>query len=155
MTLFAMASRAISAVFAAISVFAATAAEAAPQVAIDSAVFVERTRVRDGEPVRSLEPAAKLVRGDRVVTVVNWYRLGGSGGFTVTNALPAGLAYQQSADPSEEVSVDGGHAWGRLGQLRLGDRVATAEDVTHVRWRVSPARALAGAGRIAYAGFVR
>ncbi|MDE2403370.1 MAG: hypothetical protein KGM17_01475 [Sphingomonadales bacterium] len=133
----------------------ATPALAAPAVSVDSAVFVERTRLHHGETVRSLEPAARLSRGDRVVTVVNWYRLGGNGGFVVTNALPAGLAYQQSAEPSEEVSVDGGRNWGQLGALRIGGRTATPEDVTHVRWRVSPTQAMAGAGRIAYAGFVR
>ena len=149
-----MTNRAILAA-AALAAITALPAMAAPAVTVDSAVFVERTQLRDGAPVRSLEPAARLVRGDRVVTVVNWYRLGGTGGFTVVNALPAGLAYQQSAEPSEEVSIDGGRNWGRIGSLRLGDHFATAENVTHVRWRVSPAQALAGAGRIAYAGFVR
>ncbi|MBU6269337.1 MAG: hypothetical protein KGN34_17455 [Sphingomonadales bacterium] len=128
---------------------------AAPAVSVDSAVFVERVKLRDGAAVRSLEPASRLVRGDRVVTVVNWYRLGGNGGFVVTNALPNGLAYQASGEPSEEVSVDGGRTWGQLGALRVGGRVATPEDVTHVRWRVSPNQAMVGAGRIAYAGFVR
>jgi len=132
-----------------------TPALAAPAVSIDSAIFIEHTQLRDGTEVRSLEPAHRLSHGDRVVTVVNWYRLGGAGGFTVTNALPRGLAYQQSADASEEVSVDGGRSWGRIGTLKLGDRTATPEDITHVRWRVSPVQALAGAGRIAYAGFVR
>jgi len=133
----------------------AAPALAAPAVSVDSAVYVERVRLRDGAAVRSLEPASRLVRGDRVVTVVNWYRLGGNGGFVVTNALPGGLAYQASGEPSEEVSVDGGRTWGQLGNLHVGNRMATPEDVTHVRWRVSPTQAMAGAGRIAYAGFVR
>jgi hypothetical protein len=128
---------------------------ASPSVATDSAVYVERVTVRAGEPVRRLEPAARLVHGDRVVTVVNWYRMGGDGGFTVVNALPAGLAYQASGQAGEEVSTDGGRSWGRLGALMVGGRLACPEDVTHVRWRISAAQALAGTGRIAYAGFVR
>ena len=126
-----------------------------PQVALESAVFVEHTKLRDGATVRSLEPATRLARGDRVVTLVTWYRLGGSGGFTVTNPIPAGLAWQRSADDAEEVSVDGGHSWGRLGSLRVNGRLAAALDVTHVRWRVSPDMAEAGTGEITYSGVVR
>jgi hypothetical protein len=37
----------------------------------------------------------------------------------------------------------------------MGQRIATAQNVTHVRWRVSPAQAMAGSGRIAYAALVR
>jgi hypothetical protein len=133
----------------------ATPALASPSVATDSAVYVERVTLRGGEPVRRLEPAARLVHGDRVVTVVSWYRMGGDGGFTVVNALPAGLAYQASGQNGEEVSTDGGRNWGRLGALTIGGRLASPEDVTHVRWRVSAAQALAGTGRITYAGFVR
>lgn len=130
-------------------------AAASPSVATDSAVYVERVTLRGGEAVRRLEPAARLVHGDRVVTVVSWYRMGGDGGFTVVNALPAGLAYQASGQSGEDVSADGGRSWGKLGALTIGGRLASPEDVTHVRWRVSPAQALAGTGRIAYAGFVR
>ena len=105
--------------------------------------------------MRTLEPANRLNRGDRVVTLVTWYRLGGNGGFTVTNVLPQSLAYQRSAEGTEEVSVDGGKSWGRLGELHVGARLATPEDVTHVRWHVSPLQAQGGTGRIAYAGLVR
>ncbi len=128
---------------------------ASPAVTLDSAVYVEHVQQRNGTLTRALEPANRLNRGERVVTLVNWYMLGGSGGFTVVNAIPAGLAYQGSADGGEDVSVDGGKSWGKLAQLHIGARNATPEDVTHVRWRVSPQQALNGAGRIAYAGFVR
>ena len=128
---------------------------ASPAVTLDSAVYVEHVQQRNGTLIRALEPANRLNRGERVVTLVNWYMLGGSGGFTVVNAIPAGLAYQGSADGGEDVSVDGGKNWGKLAQLHIGARSATPEDVTHVRWRVSPQQALNGAGRIAYAGFVR
>lgn len=128
------------------------AAQAAPNVALDSAVFVER--VAEGN-VRRLEPATRLAPGDRVVTVVSWYRLGGDGSFVVTNPLPRAIAYQQSAREDEEVSVDGGRTWGRLGTLQIASRLASPEDVTHVRWRIPATRAARGSGRIAYAGIVR
>ena len=130
----------------------ASTASADPLVALDSAVFVERDQAAAG---RMLEPAARLSRGDRVVYVVSWTRMGGQGGFTVTNPLPRAVAFQGSANGDEEVSVDGGRSWGKLGALRVGNRFATAEDVTHVRWRVAPALAARGAGSITYSGIVR
>ena len=128
---------------------------AKPAVALDSAVYVEKMRSEDGGLTRSLEVPDQLSRGDRVVTVVTWYKLGGPGGFTVVNPLPRALAYQRSARADEEVSVDGGRSWGKLEALRIGTRHATPEDVTHVRWHIPEARALAGSGRIAYSGIVR
>ncbi len=134
-----------------------TAAQAQPHapVALDSAVYVER--VGNGNN-RSLEPATRLNRGDRVVTIVTWKRLGGtsnSGGFNIVNPLPNSLAYQASARDEEEISADGGRSWGQIGELRVGGRLATPEDVTHIRWRVAPRSAAAGSGRIAYSGIVR
>lgn len=125
---------------------------AAPAVTLDSAVFVEHALP---DSTRSLEPASRLNPGDRVVYVMRWYRLGGSGGFVVTNPLPRSVYFQGSANGDEEVSIDGGRSWGRLSALRIGSRLATPEDVTHVRWRVAPARAAAGSGRIAYSAIVR
>jgi hypothetical protein len=129
-----------------------TAAQASPAVALDSAVFVERVTPDSG---RMLEPATELSRGDRVVYVVRWYRMGGDGGFTVTNPLPRSVQFQGSANGDEEVSIDGGRTWGKLATLRLGNRIATPEDVTHVRWRVDPRTAARGQGRIAYSAIVR
>lgn len=130
----------------------ATAVQATPSVSLDSSVFVERAAPGMG---RVLEPASELNRGDRVVYVVRWYRMGGNGGFVVTNPLPRAVAYQGSANGDEEVSIDGGRTWGKLDALRVGRRLATAEDVTHVRWRVDPRVASRGQGRIAYSAIVR
>lgn len=138
--------------FLASSATTSGAALAEAPVALDSAVFVERLSENN---VRSLEPATRLNRGDRVVTVVSWQRLGRASapnGFILVNPLPRAIAYQASAREQEEVSVDGGRSWGRIGALRIGSRLATPEDVTHVRWRL-PAKA--GSGRIAYSGIVR
>ena len=126
-------------------------AQAQPAVSLDSAVYVERP----SETGRSLEPADRLSRGDRVVYIVTWYKFGGEGGFTVTNPLPRSVSYQGSANDDEEVSVDGGKSWGHLGALHIAGRLAAPDDVTHVRWRVTALRAARGSGRIAYSAVVR
>lgn len=128
------------------------AALAAPLIALDSAVYVEKVQPGKG---RMLQPASRLTRGDRVVYVVSWYRMGGTGAFTVTNPLPRTVYYQGSADGAEEVSIDGGKHWGRLDDLRVGNRIATPEDVTHVRWHVPASEAARGSGDITYSAIVR
>jgi hypothetical protein len=85
------------------STLLAGSAHAAPVVSLGSAVYVEKAQPGN---VRRLEPASQLSRGDRVVTVVTWQKLGGDGGFTVTNPLPRSVYYQRSADDNEEVSAD-------------------------------------------------
>lgn len=134
------------------ALIAPAAAMAAPMIALDSATFVERVKPGKG---RTLQPAAQLRRGDRVVYVVSWYRMGGSGAFTVTNPLPRTVYYQGSADGSEEVSIDGGKRWGKLDRMRIGTRIATPEDVTHVRWHISAGEAARGSGEITYSAIVR
>ena len=126
-------------------------------VSYGSTVYIEHVETSGGTPVRRLSPASRLTRGDRVVTLVNWSASAParSSGFTLTNALPPSLAYQAGGRDDIEVSVDGGRHWGQLGTLRISGRAAIAEDVTDLRWRVPPAVARAGAGRIAYAGVVR
>ncbi|MCB2062831.1 MAG: hypothetical protein KDE25_05115 [Novosphingobium sp.] len=125
---------------------------APPAVVTDSSVFIER---RDADNGRRLEMADSFDKGDRVVTVLRWQRRQGSGSFTITNPMPRAIAYQASSRSDELVSVDGGRTWGHLGQLRIGDRLASPEDVTHVRWRIPTRIAAVGRGQIAYSGIVR
>ena len=128
---------------------------AAERVAVKHSVFVEReVEAPGGRAARVLEPARALRRGDRVVYFVAWRAADGET-FTITNPLPATVAYQRTANGFEDVSVDGGRTWGKLGELRIGGRDATAEDVTHVRWRVPRQVALAGSGRLTWSGVVR
>jgi len=136
------------------------AAQAADTVSFASDVFVEKfVTVAGGRTSRILARADRLNPGDSVIFVVNWTARRGND-FTVTNPLPRAIAFQRSADGSEEVSVDGGRTWGRVADLRLRDRdnslrSATPEDVTHLRWRVPGDVALRGSGQLTYRGVVR
>ena len=118
------------------------------------AVFVERQdQSIDGLLVRSLVPAERMRRGDRVVTVVEWPRRAARRPTTVTARIPATLAFQRSShDPLMRVSPDGGRRWGRLGTMRIGGRLVSPEEVTDLRWTI-PARLTAR--RVTYSAIVR
>ena len=79
----------------------------------------------------------------------------GDGSFTITNPMPRAISYQADAREDGEVSVDGGRTWGKLGMLQIGSRLATPEDVTHIRWRIPAESVARGRGNIAYSGIVR
>jgi hypothetical protein len=111
-------------------------AQTAP-VAIDSAVFVERTEGAS----RTLEAARLLRKGERVVTVLRWQAADGS--YTVTSPVPPRLQFEDSSAEAIEVSTDGGRNWRALAGVR-------PEAVTHLRWRIG-----SGAGRLTYSAIVR
>jgi hypothetical protein len=127
---------------------AANAASAGNGVDIDRSVYVER---RD-DGVRALEPATTLKKGDKVVLVLEWRAAPRGRGFTVESAVPRPLAFQRAGNDAVEVSTDNGRNWGRLGSLRVGNRLASAEDVTHLRLQVPGS---APAGRMTYSAIVR
>ncbi len=134
-----------------------TTAQAADQVRFASDVFVERfVSAPGGGTARVLERADRLTPGDRVIFIVNW-TVARARTFTVTNPMPRAIAFQRSGDGDEEVSVDGGRSWGALGDLQIRDRdghlrLASPEDVTHLRWTVPATR---GSGQLTYRGVVR
>jgi len=126
----------------------ASGAAAESAVDIDRSVYVER---RD-DGVRALEPATTLKKGDKVVLVLEWRAAAPGRGFMVESAVPRPLAFQRAGSDAVEVSTDQGRNWGRLGSLRIGNRLASAEDVTHLRLRV---KGSAAAGRMTYSAIVR
>ena len=71
----------------------------AQDVAIDSAVYREQA----GNGAMRIEPATRLVSGDRVVTILSWDAPRG-GSYTVTSPVPAGLVLQSASQPGLEVS---------------------------------------------------
>ena len=111
----------------------------AQDVAIASAVYLERV----GDGTTRIEPATRLTRGDRVVTILTWEAPRG-GSYTVVSPVPAGLALQSTSQPGLEVSTDGGRTW-----RRLADLDSVPPGTTHFRWRVG------ANGRLSYRAVVR
>lgn len=134
----------------------ASAAAAQSAIAIQRSVYLEnRTVDARGASLRSLEPAAELKRGDVVVLMLEWNAPGKTDKFVVTSRIPRDLAFRRAGGKHAQVSIDGGRNWGELGLLRAGNRKATAEDVTHLRWHVSNADAALGRGMLTYSAIVR
>lgn len=137
--------------------FAGSTLAAQTNVQLTRSVFVERFSASGTD--RSLEPADNLRKGDSIVLMVGWKSGGEASAFTVSSPLPKTLYYQRSSNDAQVVSVDGGKSWGRIGTLEIrdqaGKRLASAEDVTHLRWRISARRAARGSGRVTYSAIVR
>ena len=121
----------------------ASAAVAQERVAVDRAVYVERSA--GGE--RTLEPARQLKRGDRVVLMLAW-SADRDAPFTVSSRVPSALTFKRGGGSDPEVSTDGGRSWAALDPAR-------AADVTHLRWRVTGREARQGRGMLTYSAVVR
>ncbi len=147
-------------VIGSLACFAASGVAAQSASGISRAVYVERTATTpDGERVRTIEPAESLRSGDKVVLMVEWRGRRSGDPVTVSSAVPRALSFQRSSSDALEVSVDGGRSWGRLGTMRTADgdgmRLASPEDVTHLRWRFDDGSAAPRAARVTYSAIVR
>lgn len=139
------------------------AAHAANEVALTSAVFVEKSMPDAGGKTRLVLEAPKtVVPGDRLVFVLNYKNQGTkpAADFVVTNPLPGAVAYQGTADAGAIVSVDGGRSWGPITVLKVKKadgtvRSAYPEDVTHVRWTMKTPIPAGAQGKLSFRGVVR
>lgn len=140
-----------------IAAVAAAPLAAQNSVQLSRAVFVER--LSDDNLSRTIEPAGRLLKGETVLLVVEWQSPPASGSFEVSSPIPPELQYLGSSYDRQLVSIDGGKSWGRIGSLRVDDqygkRLASVEDVTHLRWNVSSQTATRGRGQITYSAIVR
>ncbi|GAA0658538.1 putative repeat protein (TIGR01451 family) [Sphingomonas insulae] len=139
-------------------VLAAPLAAAGPLTMTTRMMVEKRVAARDGSTATTMIPATRAVPGDRI-TVVLAYRNGGTapiGNLVLANPVPRNVAFRGAAAGSAapEVSVDG-KTYGSLDGLRVttpdgATRPATANDVTHVRWRLSSPVAAGQGGELAF-----
>jgi uncharacterized repeat protein (TIGR01451 family) len=105
-----------------------------------------------------VEPAAKVMPGDRVVYQIS-YRNSGSqvaGNVVITNPVPRDLVYAGAAgnSPEPELSADGVH-FGTLAQLSAqNNRPVTAADIRIVRWHLNPIPG-GGSGQVAFRAMLK
>ncbi|HEY6814219.1 MAG TPA: hypothetical protein VI168_01645 [Croceibacterium sp.] len=125
----------------AVAGFLVAAPLAAEDIAIDSAVYRE-TAGAGG--TRQIAPADRLMRGDRVVTILSWQAPPGAN-HTAVSTVPAGLAIESASRAGVEISTDGGRRW-----RRLADPDSVPQGTTHIRWQIG-----SGAGRLSYRAVVR
>lgn len=137
-------------------------AHAANDVALTSAVFVEKTVQANGQQKIVLEEPKLVVPGDKLVFMLAYTNKGTTPAtdFVVTNPLPGAVAYQSSPDQAAVVSIDGGRSWGTLASLKVKEsngtvRGARPEDVTHVRWTFAKAIPAGQGGKLSFRGVVR
>lgn len=144
------------------ALLAPAAASAADNVSLTSKVLVERVKPGpDGKPVTVREEPGVVTPGDRLVVLLS-YRNGGTQpatGFTLTNPIPAAVAFAGTDDRSAAVSVDGGKSWGPLASLKVvaadgTSRPAVAADVTHIRWSFGRPIAAGTGGELSFRGTV-
>jgi hypothetical protein len=144
------------------ALLAPVAANAADNVTLTSKVLVERTKAGpDGKTVTVREEPGVVTPGDRLVVVLS-YRNGSAQpatGFTLTNPIPASVAFTGTDDKTATVSVDGGKTWGALASLKVvaadgTSRPAVAADVTHIRWSFGQPIAAGSGGELSFRGVV-
>ena len=145
-----------------LALLAPAAASAADNVSLTSKVLVERVKPgADGKPVTVREEPAVVTPGDRLVFVLKYRNAAAqpATGFTLTNPIPAAVAFTGTEDSSAALSVDGGKTWGPLASLKVvaadgTSRPAVAADVTHIRWSFGQPIAAGSVGELSFRGVV-
>lgn len=152
----------VGAMIIAMALLSPAGAHAADDVALTSAVFVEKTVQANGQKKIVLERPGQVLPGDRLVFMFDYRNKGSApaSGFVLTNPMPGTVAYQSSPDPAAIVSIDGGRSWGTLTRLKVREsdgivRGARPEDVTHVRWTFARAIPAGQGGKLSFRGVVR
>lgn len=136
---------------------------AAAPVELSSDIFVEKQQKRpDGSFSTVLEMPKLILPGDQLVFVVRYRNAGAkpATNFSVTNPIPAAIAFSGTSDGAEVVSIDGGKNWGKLSQLRMtnadgSSRAALMSDVTHLKWHMNQMLAAGDAGKLIFRGVVK
>lgn len=138
------------------------AALAANDVALTSAMFVERSVPQPGGAAKvTLEQPKSVPPGAKLVFVLSYRNQGkaAAANFVVTNPIPDGVIFDSTPDTGATYSVDGGKTYGPLAVLRLSangtTRPALPDDVTHIRWVLKTPIPVGGTGKLSFKGSVR
>lgn len=138
-------------------------AQAKSAVSLSSDIFVERNEVSaDGKSRTILSEPKRVVPGDTLIFVVRFQNDSKetARNFVVTNPMPSAVAFVDDAGEGAQVSIDGGRSFGALSDLQVPLsngrlRPATADDVTHIRWKVESDLPAGKAGKFVYRGRVK
>lgn len=118
----------------------------------------QRIQAKDGSVSVKLIPAQSAVPGDRLVYTLRYRNTGKTpaADLVLNYPLPQGVLYRAPADGSTapDVSVDG-KTFAPLGGIMIGNRPATAEDVTHLRWALKAPVAAGGSGQVAFSAVLQ
>jgi uncharacterized repeat protein (TIGR01451 family) len=136
-------------------------AQQASPLRVTQVAETERTvTAADGSKQTTLVPAALVPPGGEVVYTVKFENVGKQAAtdVVVTNPVPEHMRYvaNSAGGPGTEIkySVDGGKTFGAPGSLQVaaegGTRAATADDYTHLQFRLVNALP---PGQVAYARF--
>ncbi|MEO1044898.1 MAG: hypothetical protein AAFX04_05610 [Pseudomonadota bacterium] len=140
----------------------AAPASANSAIELESQVFVERIIDQGDSKAVRLEEPDQVLPGDQLIFILRYRNISDAPvtDFVITNPLPQAVAFRETLDGTEQVSVDGGNSWGRLQNLRIatadgGYRPATVDDVTHVRWSILREITKGSEGKLTFRGIVR
>jgi uncharacterized repeat protein (TIGR01451 family) len=145
---------------------AAPAAFAADTMKLTNEVFQEIDATGpNGEPIKKIVPAAKVVPGTEVIYVITYKNHGTEPAedVVISNPIAAELAYKNDTANGEgamvELSADKGETWGRLADLLVRERgkirPAQAGDVTNIRWTIEGAVPPGGEGQVSFRAVLR
>lgn len=147
-------------------------ATAAPSLAastmkLTNEVFTEiEAKGPDGEPIKKIVPAAKVVPGTEVIYVISYTNTGAepADDVVISNPLAKELSYKGDSANGEgasvEFSVDSGKTWGQLASLTVKDeqgksRPAQSGDITNIRWTLEGKVPAGGEGQVSFRAILR
>ena len=145
----------------------ATAALAANTMKLTNEVFQEiEAKGPDGQPIKKVVAAAKVVPGTEVIYVITYKNSGTepADDVVITNPIAAELTYKNDSANGEgavvDVSVDRGQTWGPLASLVVKDaqgveRPASVGDITNIRWMLEGAVPPGGEGQVSFRAVLR
>jgi uncharacterized repeat protein (TIGR01451 family) len=142
----------------------ATVFAAGPEhVTLASHAFIEHVKPGPGgQPVTVRDEPKIVTPGDKLIFELSYHNVGAepATGFTITDPIPASVAFTGGESEGAIFSADGGRTWGPLVALRVAEpngasRPATDRDVTHIRWVFARAIPAGATGSVTFRGVVK